>query len=284
MEKTRLDLMNSGACYLSNQGVINALGESEIFLSHLLNCARAQLYLDNLNTDCRISDIFWWLLKKRGKGIPLQYLIGSVEFMGLNFKVRAGVFIPRPETEILVDFIINHSPFTRYHSPNVLDIGAGCGNIAISLAKRLKGASVFACDISESALQLTQENALAHQADVRLFQADLFGGLRKKDFFSLIVSNPPYIKSADIFNLPVELAYEPKQALDGATDGLAYYRAIVCQAADYLDREGFLAFELGDGQADYVAELLGNTGRFASIEKIRDYNGIERVIIARKTK
>lgn len=272
-------LLNLGSRYLARNGVVNHLGESEIFLAHLLNCPRMELYLDNMAVARERKDLFLHLLTARAGGFPMQYLLGSTEFMGLEFKVARGVFIPRPETEILVETIINILP----DEPTILDIGTGCGNIAVSLAKYLKGAHIFACDISDSALQLAKENSSSNKARVFLVKSNLFCAFKKENYFSLIVSNPPYISASQFCGLAREVHYEPKVALGAGVDGLFYYRKIINEAPTYLQDRGKLCLEIGDNQAAAVEGMLKQGGRFSLLEVVKDYNGAERVIVAQKT-
>ena len=300
MEK-RIDLLKQGRRFLTEEGVTNARGEAEIFLSHILNCPRIELYLDNPAVEEKKSRDYWNLLIERSRGLPLQYLIGSTEFMGLKFKAAPGVFIPRPETEILVETVLNLQ-FTAYPVKlrngagslelNILDIGTGCGNIAVSLAKGLKKAHlrqgfggqahIFACDISDSALQLAKENFSFNKVDICLVKSDLFAAFRKLNYFSLIVSNPPYINARVIPELSRELHFEPRRAIDGGRDGLFYYHRIINEAPAYLQDKGMLVLEIGDNQAGSVKEILAQSGKFALVKAVRDYNNVERVIVAQK--
>jgi len=278
----RIDLLKQGRRFLTEEGVTNARAEAEIFLSHILNCPRIELYLDNPAVEEKKSRDYWSLLIERSRGLPLQYLIGSTEFMGLKFKAAPGVFIPRPETEILVETVLAQLAITDYRSLNILDIGTGCGNIAVSLAKELKKAHIFACDISDSALQLAKENFSFNKVDICLVKSDLFAAFRKLNYFSLIVSNPPYINARVIPRLCRELHFEPRRAIDGGRDGLFYYRRIINEAPDYLRDKGMLVLEIGDNQADSVKEILAQSGKFALVKVVRDYNNVERVIVAQR--
>lgn len=295
MEK-RIDLLRKGFRFLAREGLDNARGEAEIFLSHIFNCPRIALYLDNKPIEEKDSGDYWSLLRQRAKGIPLQYLIGHVEFMGLTFKVAPGVFIPRPETEILVETVLNivsrlatEAPNRQSDKLNILDIGTGCGNIAISIAKGLekacplaRQAHIFACDISDSALQLVKENCRLNKVGINIIKSNLFSAFKRKNYFSLIVSNPPYIKRELIRGLSPELHYEPRGAIDAGSDGLFYYREISREAADYLKDKGILVLEIGDSQGPSVKEILTQKRRFSILEVIRDYNDTERVIVAEK--
>ena len=183
MEK-RVDLLRQGSFYLKRRKIINSLKESEMFLAHILNCPRTELYLDNFIVEKRNIRNYWSLLSQRADGFPLQYLIGSSGFMGLEFKIAQGVFIPRPETEILIETVLQLSAKNPMLPTKVLDIGTGCGNIAISLAKNLDKANVFACDISDFALQLARENSQLNAVALHLVKSDLFCAFKKENTFS----------------------------------------------------------------------------------------------------
>ncbi len=285
--ETRIDLLKAASGYLADEGLANPLGESEIFLAHILNCRRTELYLNNLMVERKHLDYYWDLVTTRARGLPLQYLIGSTEFMGLEFKVKPGVFIPRPETEILVtaawEVLSGKSAQPETDQPAILDLGTGCGNIAISLAKHLKNGLIFACDISEPALQLAQDNSRLNNAHINLVKSNLFNGFKEQNYFSLVISNPPYISAGEIPALPRELRYEPRGAYDGGSDGLSYYRRIVNAAPGYLRNGGRLCLEIGDNQADAVKEIIKKNGSFSLPGVLTDYNNLPRVIVARLT-
>lgn len=282
MEK-RVDLLNLGQEFLAREGVVNSLRESEIFLSHILDCPRIELYLDNLTVEKNNTRDYWHLLDTRAKGLPLQYILGSTEFMGLEFKVHPGVFIPRPETEILVETVLNYPLSTPLHPLKVLDIGTGCGNIAVSLGKYLNVADIFACDISDSALKLAKGNSSLNKVGISLVQSDLFSAFKRdKNSFSLVISNPPYISAQIIGELSREVHFEPRGALDGGSDGLSYYRRIINEAPAYLQNNGLLALEIGDDQMVFVQKIFEQSKRFSKITIVKDYNNVERVIIAQK--
>lgn len=285
MEK-RIDLLIAGTSYLNREGLANAQGEAELILSHLVNCPRIELYLENLTVERARSGRYWDILTTRARGFPLQYLIGSTEFMGLKFKIWPGVFIPRPETEILVettiDILTNELTNKRTNEQTILDIGCGCGNITISLAKYLEKARIFACDVSDSALQVARENSYLNRVNIFLIKSNLLSGFKKGSCFSLIVSNPPYINTREIPGLSRELHYEPRRAYDGGEDGLLFYRKIIGQAPDYLQDGGKLCLEIGDNQAGAVKEILEQSGKFSLLKVVKDYNDVERVIVVRK--
>lgn len=218
------------------------------------------------------------LIKKRLKGIPLQYLLGNQEFMGLNFVVTEDVLIPRQDTEILVEEII--SRYKNESNLKILDIGTGSGAISISLAKFLNKSQIFSIDISKEALMVAKFNAKKNDvADQIVFvQSNLFENLTVKESFDIIVSNPPYIPSKDILALQSEVKdYEPMLALDGGEDGLDYYREITKKSVAYLKKNGLLAYEIGYDQGIDVSKMLRND--FHHIEIIKDLQKHDRVVL-----
>ena len=212
--------------------------------------------------------------KKRAEGTPLWYIVGDTEFYGYTFKVDSRVLIPRPETEELCEYALS---FIK-DGDSVLDLCTGSGAIAVTLAKK-SGATVFASDISEGALEIASENAQLNGATVQFIHSNLFESIEGK--FNLIVSNPPYIPTEDIKGLDKEVRdYEPALALDGGLDGLDFYRAIAKNAIDYLEDGGILIMDFGIGQASDIATLLQDN--FTEIEIKKDLSGIERIIKAKK--
>jgi len=218
------------------------------------------------------------LIQKRLKGIPIQYLLGNQEFMGLNFIVTENVLIPRQDTEILVEEII--SRYKNESNLKILDIGTGSGAISISLAKFLKKAEVFSIDISKEALTVAKLNAKKNKVadQITFIESNLFENLTAKESFDIIVSNPPYIPSKDILELQNEVKdYEPMLALDGGEDGLDYYREITKKSVDHLKKDGLLAYEIGYNQGIDVSKLLEND--FHHIEIIKDLQKHDRVVL-----
>ena len=259
------------------------MNEAELVLTHVLNCDRLSLYLNKdsgLDKDksAAVSDI----LKRRISGEPLQYILGSCEFMGMEFIVDKRALIPRPETEILVESVIKELRLAAKLSPKILDLGTGSGCIAVAIAKLFPQSILWASDISAEALQLAAQNARLNNVDVKFIHADLFSGLEDtQEKFDLIISNPPYIKLSQLGNLAKEISFEPLQAIDAGIDGLDFYRRIINQAAVYLNNNGLLAFEVGINQAALVKAMVSRKN-FSDIKIINDYNNIQRVVIARK--
>lgn len=271
---TTLKVLTWTTGYLAEKGVENARREAEWLLCEATGLDRVGLYL---NFDKPMSDdelaAYRALVTRRGKREPLQHILGSQEFDGLSFLVTPAVLIPRHDTETLLEQALQHAP----HPRSILDIGTGSGCIAIALARRLPEAQVTAVDLSVEALALAQRNAELHGAAVEFLQGSFFEPVAGRRF-DLIVSNPPYITSADLLALQPEVRdHEPILALDGGPDGLTAYRAIVSQAATHLEPNGWLLLEVGAGQAADVAALLAQAG-FGGIITATDPGGIERVV------
>ena len=213
------------------------------------------------------------LVARRAKREPLQYLLGSQEFYGLDFLVSPAVLIPRHDTEVLVEEALRRAPAAG----SILDIGVGSGCIAVALAKALLEADVRGVEKSSEALALAQKNIERHAVRVTLFEGSLFEPF-PGERFDLIVSNPPYIPSADLDSLQPEVRdFEPRAALDGGADGLAFYRQIVPEAPAHLDPGGWLMVEVGIGQAEAVTALFASAG-FRDIFTAKDPSLIDRVV------
>ncbi len=218
------------------------------------------------------------LLIKRCERIPLQYLTGVQEFMGLEFKVSPSTLIPRQDTEILVEEVMKYAAGKR-----VLDLCTGTGCIIISLAKLAKPAYALGTDISGEAVATARENAKALEAEAEFYAGDLYEAVPEKMQFDIIVSNPPYIPSDVIDTLMPEVReHEPMTALDGDKDGLKFYRAIIADAHRYLAKDGRLFFEIGHDQAAALESLLKEQG-YEEIRILQDYAGLDRVVCARRS-
>ncbi|MCC0648592.1 peptide chain release factor N(5)-glutamine methyltransferase [Clostridioides sp. ZZV15-6598] len=218
--------------------------------------------------------------EERINGRPIAYIVEKREFMGLDFFVKEGVLIPRPDTETLVEEIIEICKDRKHVS--ILDIGTGSGAITVSLAKYIENSKVMSFDISEIALEIGKKNAIINEVDKKIeyIKSDLFTALNDSDIkFDLIVSNPPYIKKRDIETLHIQVKdYEPYNALEGGEDGLDFYRKITEQGKKYLNECGILAYEVGHNQAEDVINIMKSNG-YKQIYTKKDIQGIDRVVI-----
>jgi release factor glutamine methyltransferase len=280
--------------YLVERGVPNARRNAEWILSHVLKCRAPELYL---TTDRSLEpsqlDAFDALLHRRGSREPLQYVLGSTEFMSLPFYSTRGVFIPRPDTEVLVEKVeelLTDKPerragnrHLRGSSDRILDLCCGTGAIGIALACRLPHVSCVAVDVDEAAVELTRRNAKLNgvRGRVRCVKADALEFLRREtDLYDTVVCNPPYVRTGDIKRLPPEIRdHEPSLSLDGGADGLDFYRRVTPALRDAVRPDGVIAFEIGDTLGEKVAHAL-NAASFCDITIQRDNNGLERVVTA----
>ena len=260
--------------YLAAKGVDNARLEAEWLLCEALALDRVGLYL---NFDKPLSDAelttFRQMVARRAKREPLQHILGTQEFMGLEFKVSPAVLIPRHDTETLLQEALRIAP----KAASALDIGTGSGCVAIALAKNLPDAAIMSVDISAAALELAAQNAALNGVQVDFRLGSIFEPVQGERF-DLIVSNPPYIPTEDLAGLEPEVRdFEPRTALDGGTDGLDFYRQIISQSPEHLAAKGWLLVEIGIGQGIQVKELFASAG-FSAIFTANDPGGIERVV------
>lgn len=211
------------------------------------------------------------------KNEPIQYILGTQEFMGLNFKVNKNVLIPRADTETLVLETLNIIEKNDY---KILDLCTGSGSIAISLKNINKNSAVYASDISVKALNVAKQNAKENKVSINFIKSNLFNKIEEK--FNIIVSNPPYIKTNIIKTLEKNVQKEPYIALDGGKDGLDIYRKIINSAINYLENEGFLALEIGYDQKEDIITLLEKTNYYKNIYSKKDLAGNDRIVVCQK--
>lgn len=283
---TVVETLNKAANYLESRGLENPRLNAELLLGHVIGLRRIDLYLnhqrpllaDELST-------FRTLVKRRLAGHPLQYLTGEAEFFSLPFQVSSAALIPRPETEILVDAALKRLG-SMIPPLRVADLGTGSGVIAIALAVHLSEAQFWATDRSSEALRLAERNARRHGVEERIHfvSGDLFDPLRGQEgTFSAVVSNPPYVSSGHLADLPAEIQlHEPLIALDGGRDGLKVIRRVIEEAPQFLSVGGILALEVGAGQAPEVVTLMDSAGGLSHLQTIEDYAGVERVVLAER--
>ncbi len=262
--------------------------ETVILLSHLLGKDKSYVYS---HPSRELSDSvvkkFSSIIKKRAQHYPLAYIIGKKEFMSLDFIVNENVIIPRPETEILVEETLKLFPLQDASQHTIVDVGTGCGNIALSLAKYNKDIYVYATDISSKAINVAFENRkrLNMENTVSFINCNLwdyFNDKKWKGRIDALVSNPPYIRSSQLSDLASELGYEPKEALDGGYDGLYFYPLLIEGGKFLLRKGGYLIMEVGYDQAEAVKNLIQSKGNFEDIVIKKDYSGIDRIVIARR--
>ena len=257
--------------------------DTELILCYLLKKDRIYLHLNRkteVNDD--IKEKFYELAMKRSDGYPLQYITNSQEFMGLEFYIKEGVLIPRPDTEALVEKTIKIAK-QKYNNQNIkiLDLGTGSGAIGISIAYYLKNSKVTAIDINDIAIETTNINIKKHNLNnINVIKANIFDDILSDKKYHIVVSNPPYIEKDTIKNLQTEVScYEPKLALDGGIDGLDYYRRIVELFKKIHEKDGILAVEIGYNQKEKVVDIFRNIELFKKIETYKDLSENDRVVI-----
>lgn len=288
-------LLEKGIDALGEGDYLNPLLDAQILLMHVLDVEKIYLYTHNKElVDKKVAEKFLELIDKRSKRYPLQYIIGRQEFMGLDFKVREGVLVPRPDTEVLVEKIIELVESGYFDKENkreeirIVDIGSGSGAITLSLAHFIKNAFVYSIDISKTALSVARENAKLHdlESQVKFLNGSLLKPLNDENLqgkVDILVSNPPYIPTKTIEKLQREVStYEPKLALDGGEDGLDFYREIIDESGVFLSKPSIIAFEIGHDQADDIKNLLKMSGNFDKISVVTDLSGLDRVIIGQR--
>jgi release factor glutamine methyltransferase len=304
---TVLEAIQKSAEFLSRKGVESPRLQTELLLAHMLKMPRMKLYLDFARSlSAAETDALREFVRRRGQREPLQHIIGSASFCGLEIAVNRDALVPRPETELLAElgweFLM-----TRGHA---LDLGTGTGCIAIALAVKCTGAKIIATDMSADALALAKENAVKHQVSERIefLQGDGLAALAQgwgerwgerprepqtnaaspslgasPHRFDLIISNPPYIPSAEIATLQPEVRdYDPRVALDGGADGLDFYRRLAVEAKAFLKPDGKMMLEFGDGQAEALRNMF--EAQKWIVEAVReDYSHRPRILTVKSS-
>lgn len=284
-----IDLLKMSTDYLEKKGIEHPRLNAELLLASVLKFNRVQLYL-NFEKPVAHSelDLFRQFLRRRAGHEPLQYILEETEFYSLKLKVNRHTLIPRPETEILVDTVIEqcNKLFDLQKTIQILDIGTGSGNIAIALAKNIEGARITAIDVQNESLQIARQNADYHNVSdkINFIKQDIFSDAATLvGMYRVIVTNPPYISRDEFEQLPSEVKnFEPCLALDGGFEGLDFYRRLTKLAKLLLVPNGFIAIEMSALQADRVYQLFLNTGLFQEVAIIHDLNGLPRVLLAKK--
>ncbi|WP_029541125.1 peptide chain release factor N(5)-glutamine methyltransferase [Selenomonas sp. AB3002] len=267
--------------YFGTKGVESPRLDAEVLLSRVLKKERIFLYV-HFDQPLEAEELAAYkaLIKQRVEHVPVAYLLGQKEFMGLNFKVTPATLIPRPDTEILVQAAVER--LRGRDNCSVADIGTGSGAICLSVLSFVPGSHAVTVDISSEARAVAEENAasLGLADRIEFFTGDLLEPVKDRKF-TAILSNPPYIPEKDIEGLQAEVrCKEPYGALSGGEDGLDFYRRLCAEAPNLLEEDGFMAFEVGIGQAAVVAKLAEENPLIKRTEILKDLAGIERVVIA----
>ncbi|MGI8965203.1 MAG: peptide chain release factor N(5)-glutamine methyltransferase [Limisphaerales bacterium] len=284
-----LEVIQRSAEFLAKKEVESPRLQVELLLAYLLKMPRLKLYLnfERILTESELNQLRE-LVKRRGNREPLQHLVGTTSFCGLELAVNDKVLIPRPETEILAErawkFLNELSTLTAQPT-TALDFATGSGCLAIALATKCPTAQIHALDISREALILAKENAVRNHVEekIQFYESDGFVELPKEIKFKLIVANPPYISTAETQTLEPEVRnYDPKIALDGGADGLDFYRKLAKEAQEFLLPQGRLMLEFGEGQAKEIVKIFDEKNwRIEAIEN--DYSKRERFLITHRS-
>jgi release factor glutamine methyltransferase len=281
---TVLEVIQRSTEFLQQKGVESPRLQIELMLARVLNTPRLKLYLnfERQLTEPEIAQARE-MVRRRASREPLQHILGTVSFCGLEIRCDRVALIPRPETELLAERAWQFMSSRPPGKSTCLDLGTGTGCIAIAVAVHVPQAVIHAVDISGEALTLALENAAVHHVTERVHfhQGDAFNALPQDTRFDLIISNPPYIATAEIESLAPEVRdFDPRLALDGGGDGLEFYRRIARQAGPFLKRAGKLMLEFGDGQAEALKNIFSEE-KWIVDEIVADYSARPRILIAR---
>lgn len=223
------------------------------------------------------------LVKKRSEGYPLQYLLGQWEFYGYPFKVNENVLIPRADTELIIENVLEICRKNNLTSPKIADLCSGSGCIAITLKKQIPSAEVYAMEISKKVVEIIHSNAVLNNVEINIFNDDVLNPETENlPIFDIIVSNPPYLTQQEMDTLQKEVTFEPSLALFGGADGLDFYRRMTSVWKNFLRKDGWLIYESGDGQHEDIKNILGKNN-FYNITLSRDLNNIIRNVTAQKS-
>jgi release factor glutamine methyltransferase len=281
---TVLESINLSTQYLNQKGIESPRINAELLLADILNCKRLDLYL-SFERPLSEDEVQKYRehIKRRGNFEPLQYVIGKVEFYGLELKVNPSVLIPRPETELMVESILKQFP--KDEKLIILDVGSGSGNIAIALAVNLPSSKIISTDVSKEALQVAKENSERHKISERIkfVKHDILkNDLNNFPMFDVVVSNPPYVSQESYSKLQKEIKnFEPAIAVTDESDGYTFYMEISAKASAKLKENGKLFFEVAQGQSEEVVEIM-TKNHFKNIGIIKDYQNIDRVVFGER--
>lgn len=275
-------MLNAGKDRLQQAGVPEPATDSELIWEYVSGMDKLHILLNKeQEVDAETERHFRELIDIRSTRKPLQYITGVQNFMGMDFSVSENVLIPRQDTEILAEQVLSVLHLIgKNRIPSLLDLCCGSGCVGLAVRAIWKHVNVTLSDISEDAVALAKKNANQLHVDCDIIKGDLFENITER--YDMIVSNPPYIESQTIEELMPEVRdFEPRLALDGASDGLAYYRRIVRESENYIKNEGYLFFEIGNHQAYDVQQLLVDA-QYEDIHVVKDFSGNDRVIYGKR--
>lgn len=266
---------------LENNSIENAQFEAMCIVENVLGKRLNRILLEKTYISEKQLKLAESIAYRRNTGEPLQYILGEWEFFGMNFCVGEGVLIPRQDTEVLVETVIESA--RRIESPKIIDLCSGSGCIACAVAENVKSARVYALEKSEKAIEYLSRNIELNKVDIEIISADVLseGNAKRFNEFDIIVCNPPYLTAYDMKALQKEVAFEPETALFGGDDGLLFYREITRIWKNCLKTGGILAYEIGMGQEEDVKAIMAENN-FLNIEFIKDIPGIIRVVRGEK--
>ena len=271
------EILSKGMIMLKGNNVDSPKLKARLLLQYILKKPRQYLIVyDNQEVGKKEQWEYFVNIEKLTNGVPLQHITHQQEFMKMDFYVDENVLIPRPDTEVLVEEVIQIAK--KIQNPKILDLCTGSGAIAISIAKNVPDAELYAIDISQKAIDVAKKNAKELGAKVKFIKSNLFNKMEKMKF-DIIVSNPPYIKKDIINSLSKEVRKEPELALDGGIDGLDFYKKITEQAIEYLKFGSYLCYEIGYDQKDDVIDIINKHENYSNTYCKKDLGGNDRVII-----
>ena len=275
------DAIRKGMITLKTNNIEEPNLKSRLLMQFILNKPRQYLLVhDNEELTQEQEKKYLENIEKITKGIPLQHITHSQEFMKMNFYVNEDVLIPRADTEILVEEVINIAK--KINAKKILDLCTGSGAIAVSLAKYIEDSQITAIDISGEALRVAKLNARNNEVEdkITFIKSDLFKNVVKEKY-DIIVSNPPYIKRDVIKKLNKEVQKEPNIALDGGNDGLDFYRKIISEGYEYLKYKGYMCLEIGYDQKKEVIEIIEKQEKYSNTYSKKDLSGNDRIVVTK---
>ena len=270
------EILEKEVLVLKENNIQEATSKARRLLAFTLGVSKEYLVINELlEVSIENKNVFEAYIARIIEGEPIQYILGTQEFMGIEFLVNKNVLIPQPDTEILVEETIKLAK--TMNKPKILDLCTGSGAIAVAIKKYMPEAKVWASDISKDALEVAKLNEKEHK--ISFIESNLFENIKEK--FDIIVSNPPYIKTEEIKTLSKEVQNEPKLALDGGQDGLDFYKKIVKEAIKHLNEDGYLCLEIGEDQREQVTKIIEQTNKYSKPQTIKDLGNNDRVIIVK---